>query len=65
MKQRFVPFVAKPQTKDLALFAELVQTGVLVPAIDKRYPLSDAANAVAYVGAGRARGKVVVSIAEP
>jgi NADPH:quinone reductase-like Zn-dependent oxidoreductase len=61
MKQRFLPFVAMPESRDLALLAELVQTGMLVPAIDKSYPLSDAANAVAYVGAGKARGKVVVS----
>lgn len=59
-KQRFVPFVAKTKERDLALLAELVQTGALVPTIDTRYPLSETAAAVARVGAGRARGKVIV-----
>ena len=63
MKQRFVPFVATPEPKDLALLAELVETGALAPAIDKSYPLSEAGNAVVYVGAGSARGKVVVRVA--
>jgi NADPH:quinone reductase-like Zn-dependent oxidoreductase len=30
--------------------------------IDRTYPLSDAAQALAYVGAGHARGKVVVTV---
>lgn len=63
MKQRFTPFVAKQKSQDLALLAGLVETGVLVPAIDKVYPLHEAAEAVGYVGAGRARGKVVLRIA--
>lgn len=62
MKQRFIPIVAKANESDLALLAELVQTGAIVPAIDKRYPLHETAAAVAYVGAGRARGKVVVTV---
>jgi NADPH:quinone reductase-like Zn-dependent oxidoreductase len=63
MKQRFTPFVAKPEPGDLALLAELVQSGAVVPAIDRRFPLEEAAAAVACLGAGRARGKVIVSVA--
>ena len=61
-KQRFAPFVAKPKRQDLALLAELVQSGAMVPAIDQQYSLLEAASAVAYVGAGRARGKVIIRI---
>ena len=60
-KQRFAPFVARSKSEDLALLAELVQSGAIVPVIDKRFSLLDAANAVAFVGAGQARGKVVVT----
>jgi NADPH:quinone reductase-like Zn-dependent oxidoreductase len=64
MKQRFAPFVAKQKHEDLAILAELVQSGAIVPAIDQRYSLLEAASAVARVGSGQARGKVIVRISE-
>lgn len=38
-----------------------VLPGQLTPAIDRTYPLSDAAEALRFVGAGHTRGKVVVT----
>ncbi|MFZ2493206.1 MAG: NAD(P)-dependent alcohol dehydrogenase [Thermoanaerobaculia bacterium] len=61
-KQRFTPFVAKAKHEDLALLAELVQSGVIVPVIDQTWPLLAAASAVGRVGSGQARGKVVVRV---
>jgi NADPH:quinone reductase-like Zn-dependent oxidoreductase len=48
--------------KDMALLKELLEVGKVVPVIDKLYPLSDAAEALWYLGAGHARGKVVITV---
>jgi NADPH:quinone reductase-like Zn-dependent oxidoreductase len=61
-RQRFVPFVARPDPGALDTLAELTQAGTIVPVIDRRYPIEDAAEAVAQVEGGRARGKVVINV---
>ncbi|MGH9704776.1 MAG: zinc-binding dehydrogenase, partial [Candidatus Acidiferrales bacterium] len=38
----------------------LLEAGKVVPFIDRRYPLSDLADAVRYLEEGHARGKVVI-----
>jgi NADPH:quinone reductase-like Zn-dependent oxidoreductase len=48
--------------KDLAFFNELFETGKVKPVIDKRYPLSEVAEALQYFGKGYARGKVVITV---
>jgi NADPH:quinone reductase-like Zn-dependent oxidoreductase len=53
---------AKPNQKDLVIIKELLEAGKVVPVIDKRYPLSEAAEALRYLGAGHARGKVVITM---
>ena len=49
------------QSDDLALIAKLVDDGKVTPVIDRSYPLAEAAEAVRYLEAGHARGKVVVT----
>jgi NADPH:quinone reductase-like Zn-dependent oxidoreductase len=44
------------------MLKELVEAGKVVPVIDKRYSLSEAAEALRYLGAGHARGKVVITV---
>ena len=41
---------------------ELVESGALAPVIDKRYPLSETADAIRYLETGRVRGKVVIMV---
>jgi NADPH:quinone reductase-like Zn-dependent oxidoreductase len=53
---------AKRNQKDLAFLKELVEAGKVVPVIDRRYPLSEAAEALRYLGEGHARGKVVITV---
>jgi len=53
---------AKIDQKDLGIIKELLETGKVVPVIDKRYPLSEAAEALRYLGEGHARGKVVITV---
>ena len=53
---------AKIDQKDLGLIKELIEAGKVKPAIDRRYQLSDAAEALRYLGAGHAKGKVVITL---
>ena len=53
---------AKPNQKDLVFLKELLEAGKIVPVIDRRYPLSETAEALRYLGEGHARGKVVISV---
>ena len=48
---------------DVARITELVQSGAVTPRIDRRYPLSETADALRWVDEGRAKGKVVITIA--
>ena len=60
--QRFSMMGAHLNRDDLAYLATLIQSGKLTPVIDRRYPLSEAAEALRYVEKGHARGKVVLSV---
>lgn len=48
--------------EDLTGLAQLVEGGKVTPIIERTYPLAEAAQAVAYVGEGHARGKVVITV---
>ncbi len=50
--------------KDLAYMKELLEAGKVVPVIDRRYTLSEVAEAFRYLGEGHARGKVVITVCE-
>jgi NADPH:quinone reductase-like Zn-dependent oxidoreductase len=55
-------FVAKSNQKDLVFLKQLLETGKVRPVIDRRYPLSETAEAVRYLEEGHARGKVIITI---
>ena len=59
VSQRFITFIAKLNREDLTTMCELMATGKVKPVIDKRYRLSEAAEAIGYLG-GHARAKVVI-----
>lgn len=54
--------LAQETNKDLTYLAELVETGKLNPIIDKVFPLAQTADALQYLGDGKALGKVVITI---
>ena len=54
---------AKPNKKDLAFMKELLEAGKVVPVIEKSYPLNEAPEAIRYIEAGHAHGKVVITVA--
>jgi NADPH:quinone reductase-like Zn-dependent oxidoreductase len=59
-KTRF--FIANINQKDLAFLKDLLEAGKVVPVIDRRYPLGDAAQALRYLGAHHAQGKIVLTV---
>jgi len=54
--------VAKPNQKDLVIIKELLESGKVKSVIDRRYPLSEVPEAIRYLEAGHARGKVVITV---
>jgi len=56
--------VAKLNQEDLALLKGLLESGQIRPVIDGRYSLSETPEAIRYLEAGHARGKVVITVAQ-
>ena len=61
--QKFVSLLARSSPEDLATLRDLMAAGKVVPVIDRRYGLRDAPEAMRYLEAGHARGKVVITVA--
>ena len=59
--------LVKPNKDDLVFMKDLIESGKVVPTIDRRWPLSEFAKAFEYLEAGHAQGKVVLTVqqAEP
>ena len=63
VSQKLVPFfLAKSSQEDLTIMHDLMKAGRVKPVIDKRYRLSEVAEAIRYLEEGHARGKVVINL---
>jgi NADPH:quinone reductase-like Zn-dependent oxidoreductase len=60
--QQFILFLARLDQQDLTQLGELMQSGALNPVIDRRYTLAEVPAAIGYSEAGRARGKIVITV---
>jgi len=56
--------LAKPNQKDLVFVKELLESGKVVPVIDRRYPFSETAEAIRYLEGRHARGKVIITVGQ-
>ena len=54
----------RAQGQQLSEIARLIESGVIRPVIDKVYPFEKTGDALAYVETGRAKGKVVIKVAD-
>jgi NADPH:quinone reductase-like Zn-dependent oxidoreductase len=57
-------FIAHINQKDLVFLKDLLETGKVVPVIDRRYSLSDAAETLRYFEERHAQGKVVLTVGD-
>ncbi len=61
LRQEFTFFIAKMKRDDLTTLCGLITAGKVIPVIDRRYPLTETAGAIAYVEEGHAPAKVVIT----
>ncbi|WP_184840869.1 NAD(P)-dependent alcohol dehydrogenase [Allocatelliglobosispora scoriae] len=61
-RQRIRVFMSSCRQADLVVLRELISSGQVVPVVDRVYPLAETAAALAYLGEGHARGKVVITV---
>ncbi len=61
--QKLGNMLAKSSQKDLLVLKALMEAGKVVPVIDRSYSLAETADAIRYLEAGHAKGKVVISVA--
>ncbi len=59
--QRLRPFVSTEGQQHLQALSKFLADGSVRPAIDRTFALAEAAEAIRYIHAGKARGKVVVT----
>jgi NADPH:quinone reductase-like Zn-dependent oxidoreductase len=64
LRRTLKTMMTKPRPDDLALIADLMNTGAVTPVIDRTYRLVDVPEAIRYVERGHARGKVVIAVAD-
>ena len=62
MSQKFGMMLTDLNKDDLAVLADLMQSGKVTPVIDRTYKVSEAAEALGYLEKGHARGKVVLTV---
>jgi NADPH:quinone reductase-like Zn-dependent oxidoreductase len=62
LEPKFKFFIANINRDDLTTFGGLIKAGKVTSVIDRRYPLTQTADAIAYVEEGHARAKVIISV---
>jgi len=62
VEQSFRDLLAVLDQDDLMALRALAESGTVVPVIDRRYGLTEVADAIRYSETGRARGKIVVNM---
>jgi NADPH:quinone reductase-like Zn-dependent oxidoreductase len=62
VRQRLTMFIAKQRSRDLERLTELIDAGKVTPSIDRTYPLDQVPEAMRHLEAGKARGKVAITI---
>lgn len=62
ISQSTVGILAELRQEDLRYLGELMDSGAVVPVIDRHYPLQEIGEAMLYSESGRARGKIIIDL---
>jgi NADPH:quinone reductase-like Zn-dependent oxidoreductase len=62
VRQRLALFLAKERATDIERLTELIETGKVMPSLDRTYPLDEAAEAMRLLETGKVRGKVAITV---
>ena len=62
VSQRLRPVLATPNTNDLVVLKQLIETARITPMIGRTYTLSETSDALRQLEEGHARGKVVITV---
>jgi len=62
--QELIMLMARQSPTDLQTLAELMAAGEVKPVIDRRFRLDEIAEAIRHSESGRARGKIIIEVAE-
>ena len=65
VSQRLRMILSITKDHDLQVLKELIEAGKVTPIIDRMFPLSDVPDAIRYLSAGQAQGKIVINVAGP
>lgn len=60
-RRKVMFFIAKLNRTDTMVMREFLESGKVVPVVDRRYEMSEVAEAFRYLGEGHARGKIVLT----
>jgi NADPH:quinone reductase-like Zn-dependent oxidoreductase len=62
VSQKLGTFISSENSGDLMVLRDLIESGKIIPAIDRTYPLSEVPAAIQYLIEGHARGKLVITV---
>jgi NADPH:quinone reductase-like Zn-dependent oxidoreductase len=62
LRQRLTMVISRQRSTDLDRLTSLIEAGTVTPSIGATYPLDQVPQALRYLEAGQARGKVVITI---
>ena len=62
VKEKFVPFGVNINKEDLGVLRDLAESGKIVPAVTKTYPLIETAAAYKYLETGHVQGKIAITV---
>jgi NADPH:quinone reductase-like Zn-dependent oxidoreductase len=62
VRQRLTMLIPRQRSADLDRLSSLIEAGTLTPSIGATYPLDQAAEAMRYLEAGKACGKIAITI---
>jgi NADPH:quinone reductase-like Zn-dependent oxidoreductase len=62
VSQKVASYTAKASSEELLHLCEFLESGQVVPVIERTYNLNDVPEAMRYLGTGHARGKLVINL---